>query len=124
MYRISYIFMYRFYIFWTQATLVAPLFILLVLFLPTTIYMIVYCVCNAKRDMRVVDHAIYFIFPILTNLCFNFNSETPADSSELKDRASLRRQPRVGSSGEVKGTRSNSCPNNSTRDFDSIRIKR
>ena len=121
--------MHRFYTFWTQETLVAPLLILLVLFLPTTIYMIVFCVCHAKRDMRVVDHAILFIFPILTNLCFNFNSEKPADSSEPKDQASLPRQPRVGS-GEVKGTRSrpsgrsHSCPNNSTRDFDGIRIKR
>ena len=121
--------MHRFYMFWTQATLVAPLFILLVLFLPTTIYMIVYCVCNAKRDMRVVDHAILFIFPILTNLCFNFNSEPPADSSEPKDRATVPMQPR-GASGEVKGARSRPCgrshswPNNSTHDFDGIRIKR
>ena len=121
--------MHRFYMFWTQATLVAPLFILLVLFLPTTIYMIVYCVCNAKKRMRVVDHAILFIFPILTNLCFNFNSEPPADSSEPKDRATVPRQP-IGASGEVKGARSRPCgrshswPNNSTHDFDGIRVKR
>ena len=120
--------MHRFYTFWTQETLVAPLLILLVLFLPTTIYMIVFCVCHAKRRMRVVDHAVLFIFPILTNLCFNFNSETPAGISKPKDRA-LPRQPRVRS-GEVKGTRlrpsgrSHSCPNNSMRDFDGIRIKR
>ena len=126
---IYFMFMHRFYIFWTQATLVAPLFILLVLFLPSTIYMIVYCVCNAKRDMRVVDHAVLFIFPILTNLCFNFNSETPADRSGPKDRTTFPRQP-IGASGEVKGTRSrpggrsHSCPNNSTCDFDGIRMKR
>ena len=119
--------MHRFYTFWTQETLVAPLLILLVLFLPTTIYMIVFCVCHAKRRMRVVDHAVLFIFPILTNLCFNFNFETQAESSRSED-PGLPRQPRVGS--EVKGTRSrpggrsHSCPNNSTCNFDGIRIKR
>ena len=59
----------------TQATLVAPLIILTLLLLPTILYVFVLSLCHAKKGMAVIDHAILFIFPIFTNLYYNFNSE-------------------------------------------------
>ena len=59
----------------TQATLVAPLAILVILFVPTILYVLVLSLCHAKKGMGVIDHAILFIFPIFTNLYYNFNSE-------------------------------------------------
>ena len=59
----------------TQATLVAPLAILVILFVPTVLYVLVLSLCHAKKGMGVIDHAILFIFPIFTNLYYNFNSE-------------------------------------------------
>ena len=59
----------------TQATLVAPLGILVILFVPTILYVLVLSLWHAKKGMGVIDHAILFIFPIFTNLYYNFNSE-------------------------------------------------
>ena len=65
----------------TQAALLVPLFILFILFVPTILYVIVLSVCSAKKGMRVIDHAILFIFPIFTNLYFNFKSDIRADKT-------------------------------------------
>ena len=53
-----------------QATLFAPLFILSVLYLPTLIYVTVISVRKFRKNMKIHDKAILFIFPIFTNLCF------------------------------------------------------
>ena len=66
----------------THAALVLPLVILIVLFVPTMIYVISLSAWNAKKGMRVIDHAILFIFPIFTNLYFNFKSNIQADTSQ------------------------------------------
>ena len=59
----------------TQAAFLVPLGILIILFVPTILYVTVVSVWNAKKGMRVIDHATLFIFPIFTNLCFNFRSD-------------------------------------------------
>ena len=65
----------------TQATLVAPLAILVILFVPTILYVLVLSLCHAKKGMAVIDHAILFIFPIFTNLYYNFQSEVLVKTS-------------------------------------------
>ena len=56
--------------------------------------MLVLSVCNAKKGMRMIDHAILFIFPIFTNLYFNFESDiwtdTTQKSAKLQRRAKAR----------------------------------
>ena len=66
----------------THAAFVVPLGILIILFVPTILYVVVISVWNAKKGMRVIDHAILFIFPIFTNLYFNFKSNIQADTSQ------------------------------------------
>ena len=53
-----------------QATLVAPLLILTLLYLPTLIYVTVINVRNFHKNVNIHDKAILFIFPMFTNLCF------------------------------------------------------
>ena len=65
----------------TQATLVAPLAILVILFVPTILYVLVLSLCHAKKGMAVIDHAILFIFPIFTNLYYNVQSEVLVKTS-------------------------------------------
>ena len=65
----------------TQATLVAPLIILFILFVPTTLYVLILSFCKAKKGMGVLDHAILFIFPIFTNFYYNFKSEVEAEKT-------------------------------------------
>ena len=78
----------------TQAAFVVPLGILIILFVPTILYVVVISVWNAKKGKRVIDHAILFIFPIFTNLYFNFKSDihtdTPPKSVPLKCRVRAR----------------------------------
>ena len=74
----------------TQAALVVPILIL------------VLSVCNAKKGMRVIDHAILFIFPIFTNLYFNFKSDISASERTGKSSAALQWRARA---------RSHSTPN-------------
>ena len=88
----------------TQATLVAPLAILVVLFVPTILYVLVLSTCNAKTGMRVTDHAILFIFPIFTNLYYNFQSELQVDTrakisvEDCQARARSRSSPNISTS--------------------------
>ena len=63
----------------TQATLVAPLAILFVPFVPTILYVLILSFCKAKKGMGVLDHAILFIFPIFTSFYYNFKSEVKAE---------------------------------------------
>ena len=72
----------------TQATLVAPLIILTLLLLPTILYVFVLSLCHAKKGMAVIDHAILFIFPIFTNLYYNFESDVLLVSTSPKIAAS------------------------------------
>ena len=69
----------------TQATLIFPLLQLIALFVPTILYVLVLSIYNAKKGMRVTDHAILFIFPIFTNLYYNFESEVQVDTRAKKD---------------------------------------
>ena len=54
----------------TQVTLVIPLFILIVLYLPTFIYIALINIKNFRKNMNVTDIAIFIIFPMFTSLCF------------------------------------------------------
>ena len=87
----------------TQATLVAPLAILVILFVPTILYVLVLSLCHAKKGMAVIDHAILFIFPIFTNLYFNFQSEVLVKTS-----------PKIAALDWRAQARSHSTPNIST----------
>ena len=86
----------------TQAALVVPILILVLLYVPTILYVLVLSVCNAKKGMRVIDHAILFIFPIFTNLYFNFKSDISASERTGKSSAALQWRARA---------RSHSTPN-------------
>ena len=59
----------------TQATLVVPVLILVLLYVPNMLYVLVLNFCKATKGMRMIDHAILFIFPIFTNMYFNFTSD-------------------------------------------------
>ena len=85
----------------TQAALVVPLGILIILYVPTILYVLVLNVFNAKKGMSVIDHAILFIFPIFTNLYFNFKSDIWSERAG-KNGAGLQWQARA---------RSHSTPN-------------
>ena len=87
----------------TQATLVAPLAILSLLFLPTVIYVLGLRLCHAKKGMGVIDCVILFIFPIFTNLYYNFNSEVKEQTT-----------PKVAALEWRARARSHSTPNIST----------
>ena len=82
----------------TQATLVVPVLILFLLYVPNMLYVLVLNFCKATKGMRMIDHAILFIFPIFTNMYFNFTSD------RLQERGLQKR---------VRG-RSQSSPNIST----------
>ena len=74
--------------------LVFPLVIFAFLIVPTILYVTVLNVWNAKKGMRVMDHAILSIFPIFTNLYFNLKSDiqtdAPGRSESLEWRAPTR----------------------------------
>ena len=55
----------------TQVTLVIPLFILIVLYLPTFIYIVLINFKNSRRNMNVTDVAVLIVFPMFTSLCFH-----------------------------------------------------
>ena len=95
----------------TQATLLAPLAILITLFIPTIIYVLVLSTCNAKKGMKVTDRAILFIFPIFTNLYYNFKSEVRVDTRPKNVECRAR-------------TRSHSSPNISTPAYGGFHNKR
>ena len=59
----------------TQATLVVPVLILFLLYVPNMLYVLALNFCKATKGMRMIDHAILFIFPIFTNMYFNFTSD-------------------------------------------------
>ena len=82
----------------TEAALMVPLGILIILFVPPILYVIVLSVWNVKKGMRV--NAVLFILPIFTNLYFNLKSDIQADVPRKS--VSLEWQPRA---------RSHSAPN-------------
>ena len=96
----------------TQATLVAPLTILIILLLPTILYVLVLSLCNAKKGMGVIDHAILFIFPIFTNLYFNYKAEV------------VKRTPKLSALEWRAQARSHSAPNISTAATEGSKRKR
>ena len=105
----------------TQATLVAPLAILVILFVPTILYVLVLSTCNSKKGMMVTDHAILVIFPIFTNLYYTFESEVRVDTRPTISVVDCQAQTRcqAGSSCQARagcqaGARSHSYPNIST----------
>ena len=97
----------------TQATLVAPLGILVILFVPTILYVMVLSVCHAKKGMGVIDHAILFIFPIFTNLYYNFKSEVEEKTT-----------PKIAALEWRAQARSHSTPNISTAAAEGFQRKR
>ena len=97
----------------TQATLVAPLGILVILFVPTILYVLGLSLCNAKKGMGVIDHAILFIFPIFTNLYYNFKSEVRVNTT-----------PKIAALHWRAQARSHSTPNISTTAREGSKRKR
>ena len=79
---------------WQMVGIVFPLIIFTLLIVPTILYVTVLNVWNAKKGMRVMDHAILSIFPIFTNLYFNLKpdiqTDAPGRSESLEWRASTR----------------------------------
>ena len=97
----------------TQATLLAPLAILAILYVPTILYVLILSICNAKKGMVVSDHAILFIFPIFTNLYYNFKSEVRVNTT-----------PKIAALQWRAQARSHSTPNISTTAREGSKRKR
>ena len=55
---------------YTQVTLVLPLSIFIVLYIPTFIYIVLINYKNSWKNMNVTDIAVLFVFPLFTSLCF------------------------------------------------------
>ena len=55
----------------THTALVLPLSIIIVLYLPTVIFILLLNCKNSRKNMDVTDTAVLFIFPIFTSLCFH-----------------------------------------------------
>ena len=93
----------------TQATLLAPIATLIILFVPTILYVLGLSLCNAKKGMAVIDHAILFIFPIFTNLYYNFKSEVQVNMNPKIAAIQWRAQARSHSTPNISATATEGC---------------
>ena len=88
---------------WHMGGVVLPLLTISLLIVPTIVYVTVLNIRNVKKGMRVMDHAILSIFPIMTNLYFKLNSDIQTDAPGKSESLEWRAP-----------TRSHSAPNIST----------
>ena len=64
-------------------TLVAPLLILCVLFLPTIIYVLILNIRYSQNETKVIEKAVLFVYPICTNMYF---FEPKCNSSKISSK--------------------------------------